>query len=180
MFKRYATVKLSTNVKKILDELTPPRKSHSQVVGELTKNARLLREQVSIAREVKSHEEAARIAMKKASSIDGFLLDITNRTLIHVATYDHSSTYGVSRKGAKKGEVFEFDHSKKRSSFDREARLYLILGSPNKGVIEVIKGKEFHSTVWTVSYMGLIPFKIRVVQSSKKKTKSEYKSPSDE
>ena len=119
MYKQYTTVKLSTNVKKALDELSPPGKSYSEVVRELVKNARLLRGFANIEREIKSHEVAARIAMEKAASIKGILGEITNRTLIHVATYDHDSTYSTSREKAIVGKVLEFNHSKKRSKFEK-------------------------------------------------------------
>lgn len=170
MYKRYTKIKLSTNVKKALDELSPPGKNYSEAVRELVKNARLLRGLVNIEREIKSHEVAARIAMEKAASIKEILGEITNRPLIHVATYDHDSTYSSAQEKSIEGEVLEFDYSKKRSKFEKEARLYLVQGSPNKGIIEVIKDEGSNSTDWIVNYIGLTPFKI-IVKSSKKETK---------
>ena len=167
MYKRYSTVKISTNVKKALDEFNPLSKSYSEVIGELVKKARLLTESVQLKREIKSHEAAARVAMEKAASIHGMLGDITNRSLIHVATYDYDSTYFTQKEKDFQREILKFNHSKKISKFEREARLYLVLGSPNKGVIEVIKERS-NSGTWIVRYIGLTPFQI-VVQSSKPK-----------
>ena len=167
MYKRYSTVKISTNVKNALDELNPRGKNYGEVIGELVKKARLLTESVHLKREIKSHEAAARIAMEKAASIHGMLGDITNRSLIRVVTYDYDSTYFTHQEKDFEGEVLKFDHSKKISKFEREARLYLVLGSPNKGVIEVVKERS-DSGIWTVRYMDLTPFQI-VVQSSKPK-----------
>lgn len=175
-FKRYTQVELSTNVKKALDEFKPENDTYSQFIDGLVKNKRLLEAQVYTKQEVKSHETAARVAIEKASSINGIFLEILNRQLIRVAKYDYSSTYGVARPTTEGDEALEFDHSKEMNNLDRETRLYLIEGSPNRGVIEVIKEKGFNSDTWTVSYLGYIPFKIGIVGFSKeKKTKSKNK-----
>jgi hypothetical protein len=171
VYKRYARIKISTNVKKALDDLNPLGKSYSQVIVDLAKKARLLGEEVVVDHGIKSHKEAARIAMEKASSIDGVFLEIMNRSLIKVATYDYRSSYHTARGGKIEGDILEFDHSRQKTNLENETRLYLVQGSPNRGVIEVIK---FNSTLWRVSYLGIGTFKITVWAREKriKKRKS--------
>lgn len=174
------TIKVSRRVKEKLDELSEHSwpnhdKTYDQIVEELVKTATLVWG-IDMEHTAKSHPEVARVAIEKASNVRPILREILDRPLIDVTRYDYASTYHCTvDKPLTEKRVLQFDQTKVKRP-ECETKLYLVQGSPNKGVIEVIRhGEKYVGPTWIVKYMGLGSFEVNIYE--KRQTKSQNATP---
>lgn len=176
MSEEYSTVKVDKETKSKLDEIKAWRgnRTFSETIEQIVETERMAKGYISVEGKVNNHEEAARKALEKAVEEEFLSEDISRRNLIEIIPFDQQSIYkSLSEKDLKKAvnssDTVKIDHDKKIDNFEEETKLFLVLGSPSKGVIEVIRKREnsMSQSDWDVNYMWQTSFFHIEIKSTK-------------